>query len=353
MSDWQESLTREEREGLKKSGHPDWTSPMLATLTEKRFSDPEWIYERKLDGERLLLFRDGDQVRLLTRNRKQANDTYPELVEACLDQDCTDFVVDGETVAFEDDISSFSRLQQRMKITDPDEARASDVAIHFYAFDLLHVEGYDVDALPLRTRKKLLRRLLRFEAPLHFTPHRNEDGEAFFDEACKKGWEGIIAKRADSRYRHSRSRDWLKFKCAHGQELVIAGFTEPKGERKGFGALLVGYYQDKREDKSGDDGNLRYAGKVGTGYDDEFLVDFRARLEKRAVEECPFVDGPGPGPGPGAGTVTWVEPIFVGEFGFTEWTDDGKLRHPRFLGLRRDKNPRDVVRESGGETPDD
>lgn len=339
MSDWQAALTQQERDALKESDHPEWMSPMLATLTDKRFSDPDWIYERKLDGERLLLFRNGDTVRLLTRNRKQANDTYPELVDACLEQDCTDFVVDGETVAFDDDISSFSRLQQRMKITNPEEARASDVAIDFYVFDLLHVDGHDVDALPLRTRKKLLRRLFRFRAPLHFTAHRNEDGEAFFEEACNKGWEGIIAKRADSRYRHSRSRDWLKFKCDRGQELVIAGFTEPKGQRKGFGALLVGYYEDKRDGQA----ELRYAGKVGTGYDDEFLVDFRARLDKHAIDECPFVDGPG------AAGVTWVEPRFVGEFGFTEWTRDGKLRHPRFLGLRRDKNPRDVIRE----TPDE
>lgn len=334
MSDWQEALSDDERDALKKSGHPEWMSPMLATLTERRFSDPDWIYERKLDGERLLVFRNGNDVRLMTRNRKQANDTYPELVEACRGQSCTDFVVDGEVVAFVDGISSFSRLQQRMKITDRDEARESGVAIHFYVFDMLHVDGYDLDELPLRTRKRTLRRLFDFEAPLRFTAHRNEDGEAFFEEACRKGWEGIIAKRADSRYHHSRSRDWLKFKCERGQELVIVGFTEPKGERKGFGALLVGYYK-------GDD--LRYAGKVGTGYDDQFLTEFRDRLDRHAVDDCPLVDEPG------EKNVTWVEPRFVGEFGFTEWTDDGKLRHPRFLGLRRDKDPRDVTRE----TPDD
>lgn len=342
MSDWREALASEERDALKENEHPEWMAPMLATLTDKRFSDPAWIYERKLDGERLLLFRNGDDVRLMTRNRKQANDTYPELVKACLEQDCTDFVVDGEVVAFKDGVSSFSRLQQRMKITDPEEARASEVAIHFYVFDILHVDGHDLDALPLRARKRVLRQLLNFEKPLHFTPHSNEDGEAYFEEACSKGWEGIIAKRADSPYRHSRSRDWLKFKCEHGQELVIAGFTDPEGERKGFGALLVGYYDDKRDDKG--DAELCYAGKVGTGYDDKFLIEFRARLDDHAIEECPFIDGPSDK------NVTWVQPYFVGEFGFTEWTNDGKLRHPRFLGLRRDKNPRDVVRESGRES---
>jgi len=331
MSEWRAALSPEESEAIEKASHPDWMSPMKATLTDKRFSDPDWIYERKLDGERLLLFRNGDDVRLMTRNRKQANDTYPELVDACLDQDQTDFVVDGEVVAFEDNASSFSRLQQRMKLTDPDEARASGVTIHFYIFDLLHVDGHDVDALPLRTRKRLLQHLFEFEKPLHFTPHRNEDGEAFFKEACSKGWEGIIAKRAASPYSHSRSRDWLKFKCDRGQELVIAGFTEPEGERKGFGALLVGYYTG---------GDLHYAGKVGTGYDDRFLTEFRARVDDHTVEDCPFVDGLDDK------HVTWVEPRFVGEFGFTEWTDDGKLRHPRFLGLRRDKNPREVKRES-------
>ncbi|MGK7295127.1 MAG: non-homologous end-joining DNA ligase [Candidatus Wenzhouxiangella sp. M2_3B_020] len=330
MSDWRDELTQDDREALKESSHPDWISPMLATLTDDRFSDPDWIFERKLDGERILAFRNGSNVRLLTRNRKSALETYPEVGDALTKQPMSDFVLDGEIVAFADGVSSFSRLQQRMKITDPDEARASEIAIHFYVFDVPHVDGCELDGLPLRTRKRILRRLFEFDAPLHFTAHRNADGEAFFEEACDKGWEGIVAKRADSRYRHSRSRDWLKFKCDRGQELVIAGFTEPEGEREGFGALLVGYYD-------GDD--LRYAGKVGTGYDEEFLKEFRERLDAHAVDECPFADGP-------SGTdVTWVEPRFVGEFGFTEWTGDGKLRHPRFLGLRRDKKPRDVTRE--------
>lgn len=334
MSSWRQTLTPVERDALEKTTHPEWLAPMLATLTDKRFSDPDWIYERKLDGERLLLFRSGNKVRLMTRNRKQVNDTYPEIVEACRRQDCADFVVDGEVIAFENGISSFSRLQQRMQISNREQALSSGVAVYFYVFDLPYLEGYKLDALPLRRRKALLRKRFDFGQRLHFTPHRNRDGEDYFRQACAKGWEGIIAKRADSRYRHTRSSDWLKFKCTRGQELVIGGFTEPEGERVGFGALLVGYYED---------GDLRYAGKVGTGYDDKFLKSFRNRLDKLATERSPFRDAPSDG------RVTWVKPKLVGEFGFTEWTHAGRLRHPRFLGLRRDKNPRDVVREPTGD----
>lgn len=334
MSAWLDYLSSEERDALESRSHPDWLSPMTATLTHDRFSDPHWLYEPKLDGERLLAFRNGEKVRLLTRNRKSAADSYPEIVDALKAQPVSEYVVDGEIVAFDGGVSNFSRLQKRMHASDADQAKACDVGVHFYLFDLLQVDGQRTDALPLRSRKRLLQRLFDFEAPLHFTPHRNEDGEAYLDKACESGWEGIIAKRAQSAYIHGRSRDWLKFKCEHGQELVIAGFTEPQGERVGFGALLVGYYD-------GDD--LRYAGKVGTGYDDEFLSEFRDRMEARSAEACPFVDAPDHD-----GRVTWVEPHFVGEFGFTEWTAGGKLRHPRFLGLRRDKKPRQVTRESAG-----
>lgn len=330
MSGWRNGLDREQREALVRRAHPDWLAPMTATLTDKRFSDPDWIYERKLDGERLLAFREGTRVRLLTRNRKRADNTYPEIVDALSGLRTKNFVVDGEVVAFEGKVTSFARLQQRMKIDDPDQARAQRMAVYFYLFDLPYFDGYALDALPLRTRKKLLRSRFRFSGPLRYTSHRNTDGKAYFEQACSKGWEGIIAKRANSKYQHSRSRDWLKFKCSRGQELVIGGFTEPEGERTGFGALLVGYFAD---------GELRYAGKVGTGYDDEFLDDFRERLDRIATDECPFADGPSPH------RTTWVKPEFVGEFAFTEWTRAGKLRHPRFLGLRRDKKPGEVVRE--------
>lgn len=323
-------LSDETREALRARQQPDWTSPMLATLTDDPFSDPEWVYERKLDGERFLTFRHGDDVRLLSRNRKELNPSYPELVEAFEGQPTEDFIVDGEIVAFDGNLTSFARLQPRMQTHDPDEARRSDVTVFCYLFDVLHVDGQDTTTLPLRDRKRVLEQTIDFSDPLRYATHRNEDGEAYHREACEKGWEGVIAKKADSPYAHSRSTDWLKFKCVAAQELVIGGFTEPEGSRVGFGALLVGYY---------DDGDLVYAGKVGTGYDEETLARLRNRLEGLERKTSPF-----------AGDVRekgarWATPDLVGEFGFTEWTQDGKLRHPRFKGLRRDKDPHDVVKE--------
>jgi bifunctional non-homologous end joining protein LigD len=323
-------LTSGERDKLEKRPMPTSPNPMLATLTDERFSDPGWIYERKLDGERALALRNGRQLHLLTRNGKDIGTTYPEVVDALRKENRRQFAVDGEIVAFDGKVTSFARLQQRMQTSDSDKARASGIKVFFYLFDITYLDGRKLDALPLRSRKKLLKRALSYGPPLRFLPHRNESGEAFYEAACGKGWEGIIAKRADAPYRHSRSRDWLKFKCAKGQELVIAGFTEPKGSRTGFGALLVGYY---------DSGSLHYAGKVGTGYDEETLTMLRRRMDRLVRKTSPFAgDVQGK-------DITWISPKLVGEFGFTEWTGSGKLRHPRFLGLRRDKAAADVVRE--------
>jgi len=304
---------------------------MRATLTDERFSDPDWIFERKLDGERVLVFRQGKRVRLLSRNKKLLNNTYPELVDAYRKQPNGNFIVDGEVVAFQGRISSFSRLQGRMKITDPEEARKSRIAIYHYLFDLLFLDGHDTTRLPLRDRKKLLRKVIKFTGPLRFSAHCSEKGEKFYKEACKAGLEGLIAKNAEGEYVHSRSRDWLKFKCVNEQEVVIGGYTDPKGSRVGFGALLVGYYKGKR---------LKYAGMVGTGYDDELLRDLGKKLRKIEKGDPPFSKDSLP-----KKNVHWVKPKLVGQVGFTEWTGAGKLRHPRFKGLRRDKKPKDVIRE--------
>ena len=332
MSEILDVLDENARQKLEKTRQPKWTAPMLATLTHDHFSDPEWIYERKLDGERCLAFRDGKKVRLLSRNKKDLGETYPDVVEALEGQNCADFIVDGEIVAFDGNVTSFSRLQQRMKIKDADEARKSSVAVYLYLFDILYVEGHDCTKVGLLDRKRLLKEAISFSSTrLRFTPHQNEDGEAYLKEACRKGWEGLIAKKADSEYAHSRSKSWLKFKCSRRQEFVIGGFTEPKGERKGFGALVLGFYED---------GELVCAGKVGTGFDDEMLVSLRKRMEKKERKISPFDSGEEPG-----GDVHWITPELVGEVAFTEWTNDLQLRHPRFMGLRRDKDPKDVVRE--------
>jgi DNA ligase D-like protein (predicted ligase) len=312
---------------------PAWVEPELATLTADRFSDPAWLYERKFDGERCLAFRSGDQVRLMTRNQKLVNSTYPELAARLAAQDCADFIVDGEVVAFAGSATSFSLLQQRLGVRNPSAALVADVPVFFYVFDVLWADGRDVRRLPLRQRKRVLRPLLSFGGPIRYTTHRTHNGEAYFAEACAKGWEGLVVKRGDSPYRPGRSRDWLKFKCQASQEFVIAGYTDPKGSRTGFGALLLGYYDSK--------GMLAYAGKVGTGFDDAALTALARTLSDLERPQPAFDRGALPRSG-----VHWVEPRLVGQVAFSEWTKAGQLRHPRFAGLRRDKDPATVVRET-------
>jgi bifunctional non-homologous end joining protein LigD len=324
-------LDESERAGLP-AREPDFVEPMLALLTHGHFSDPDWLYERKLDGERMLVVRDGGRTRLYSRTRHPLEATYPEVADA-LDASAPEkFVADGEVVAFDGDQTSFSRLQARLEITDPDRARATGVAVIFYLFDVIAVGGRDVTALPLRSRKRVLEASLDFTDPLRFSTHRDTDGVEYLRQACERGWEGLIAKRADSPYRPgARSGDWLKFKCVREQEFVVGGYTDPTGSRIGFGALLVGYHDGA--------GALRYAGKVGTGFDHHVLESLRARFDGLTSSGSPFADRVRE-----HGT-HWLRPELVAQIGFTEWTRDGKLRHPRYLGLRDDKTAADVVRE--------
>jgi len=312
---------------------PAWLDPELATLTQERFSDPAWIYERKLDGERCLAFRAGSQVRLMTRNQKEDTGTYPEIAGALAAQKADSFIVDGEIVAFEGSQTRFARLQQRLGVRHPGQALRDEVPVYFYIFDVLWAGDRDVRPLPLRERKSLLQGQLTFDDPLRFTAYRDTEGEAYYREACARGWEGVIAKRADAPYRGGRSRDWLKFKCENGQEFVIGGFTDPQGSRTGFGALLLGYYDPG--------GQLIYAGKVGTGFSQRTLDSLHEALtalerDRPAFDGCRLPRS----------RVHWVEPRLVGQVGFSEWTTDGQLRHPRFQGLRNDKDPAEVVRET-------
>ena len=319
------------------SDQPGWMDPELATLTRDRFSDPGWIFERKLDGERCLAFRSGTGVRLMTRNQKEDTSTYPEITQALTAQRAGDFIIDGEIVAFDGGQTRFARLQQRLGSVNPDRTCSPRCRCAIYIFDVLWADGRDVRPLPLRERKRILRDLLTFAGPLRFTEHVDTDGEAYYRQACASGWEGVIAKRADAPYRAGRSRDWLKFKCESGQEFVIGGFTDPRGTRTGFGALLLGYYDPGHQ--------LVYAGKVGTGFSQRTLDSLHATLAALEQDHPPFDRGRLPRSG-----VHWVQPRLVAEVGFSEWTTDGELRHPRFQGLRDDKDPADVVREMPQDT---
>jgi bifunctional non-homologous end joining protein LigD len=316
-------LSDSERELVAPAPPPRTAGAMKAVLTDQRFSDPNWIFERKLDGIRCIAIRNGKDLTLLSRNDLSQNARYPELVDALKAEDTEQFAIDGEIVAFDGSQTSFARLAQRHQRYVP---------VFLYVFDVLWLEGHDVRALPLRARKRLLKAALTFHGNVRWTQHRNTDGEALFKEACRKGWEGLIAKRADSPYVTTRSKDWLKLKCEHGQELVIGGYTEPRGSRLEFGALLLGYFRD---------GRFEYAGKVGTGFDTDTLHELGAQLRELKRSDPAFAD-------PGAVKerhATWVEPKLVAQIGFTEWTRDGRLRHPRFLGLRDDKAAAEVVRE--------
>ncbi len=307
---------------------------MLATLTDRRDFGEDWLLERKFDGERCVARRDGGEVRLASRTDKDLTGTYPEVRSALERQRHRRLVLDGEVVAFAGEQTSFSRLQQRLGVTNPSSARVAANPVVYCVFDLLELDGDDLRDLPLLERRARLTAAIRPSTALQLSEAWREDSQKRFAQACDAGWEGLIAKRAAAPYVAGRSRDWLKLKCVWEQEFVIGGYTDPSGSRTDFGALLVGYYQD---------GRLSYAGKVGTGYKAATLRELGARLRKLQTSESPFVDArPIP-----KGT-HWTRPELVAQIGFAEWTNDGRLRQPRFLGLRDDKRGIEVVRERPG-----
>jgi bifunctional non-homologous end joining protein LigD len=293
---------------------------MAATLTEKRFAGPDWIFERKLDGIRLLAFKHGRDVRLFSRNHLPQH--APPVADAIAALPVHDLILDGEVTG----------------VWSPPTTREADTrrGPGYHVFDILWLDGRDVMSLPLDERRALLHGLPLCR-PLERVP-AIEVPEPWV-HACREGWEGVIAKRRDSRYEHRRSPHWLKMKCEASQELVIGGFTDPQGERVGLGALLVGYFAARRGSR---DDDLVFAGKVGTGFDTALLLDLRSKLDAIEVADPPFTGS--------AGLprlrVHWVRPTIVVQVAFAEWTVHGKLRHPRLLGLRTDKAARDVVREA-------
>jgi bifunctional non-homologous end joining protein LigD len=281
---------------------PEWLEPMAATLTQERFAGPEWIFERKFDGIRLLAFRQGADVRLFSRNRLPQN--CPPIAVAIAELDVKDVIFDGELTWGK---------------TGP----------AYHVFDVPWLNGRDLRSRTLEERRAALD-ALALKPPLHRVTLLT--GAKPWERACREGWEGVIAKRRDSRYEHRRSPHWLKMKCEASQELVVGGFTDPQGGRVGLGALLVGYFE-------GDD--YVFAGKVGTGFDTKLLLDLRAQLNAIEIPKPPFTKAVGL---PKL-RAHWARPELVVQVAFIEWTVHGKLRHPRFLGVRHDKPAREVVRE--------
>jgi bifunctional non-homologous end joining protein LigD len=283
------------------SRFPEWVEPMAATLTQDRFTGPEWVFERKLDGIRLLAFKHGRDVRLLSRN--QLPQDVPHVAAAIRGLPPRELILDGELMW--------------------------DGAT-YHVFDIMWLDGRDVMSLPLDERRALLR-TLPLGSPLSRVAALDDDKP--WERACREGWEGVVAKRRDSLYEHRRSPHWLKMKCEASQELVVGGFTDPQGTRVALGALLVGYFD-------GDD--FVFAGKIGTGFDTRLLLDLRARLDRSEIPKSPFTRAKGL---PRL-RAHWVRPEIVVQVAFIEWTVHGKLRHPRLLAVRFDKDPRDVVRET-------
>ena len=273
---------------------PDWLEPMAATLTQDRFTGPDWLFERKFDGIRLLAYKNREDVRLFSRNRLPQH--LPAVAGALAGLPVDEVILDGEVTW--------------------------DGRSGYHVFDILWLNGRAVTSLPLEDRRALLQEL-PFPAPMHRVGLL--DDEKPWERAGREGWEGVIAKRRGSPYEHRRSKHWLKMKCEASQELVVGGFTDPQGARVGLGALLVGYYEG---------GDLVFAGKIGTGFDTKLLLDLRRRLDAIELAVSPFTRASGL---PKL-RVHWVQPQIVVQVAFVEWTVHGKLRHPRLLGVRQEND---------------
>jgi bifunctional non-homologous end joining protein LigD len=323
---------------LKPGPLPRFVPPMLCTLISDPFDDPNWIFEPKFDGQRILGRFDGHKVQLLSRYGHDDTLWFPEILSALKASLSKPSLIDGEVVSLDKHGRSvFRLLQQRFHLRDQEEIarRAKEFPAYFYVFDLLYTEHYDIRSLHLIERKKLLRETVKWSERIRWTEFNSRNGVRLFHEACRRDQEGIIGKQSQSSYVSKRSRNWVKIKCVNEQEFVIGGFTDPQGSREGLGALLVGYYEP-------DGKTLVYAGKVGTGFNHEMLLDLRRRLKRLEQHQSPFQKGGLPR----SSGIHWVKPELVAEIGFTEWTQNNMLRHPRFEGLRTDKKACEVRRET-------
>jgi bifunctional non-homologous end joining protein LigD len=323
------------------SAKPRFVEPMKAKLVEKPPAIGDWIYELKFDGIRLIAVKKGEKVSLLSRNQNELSGRFPEIIDAVRSLLARECVIDGEVVALDEEgRSSFQLLQAREM-----EGRKSPV--YFYAFDLLQLDGKSLLSLPLEARKSALEKLCAGSGdPIRYSGAIGGDAKRLLEEVKRRGLEGIIGKQPNSVYEPGRRGGaWVKLKCVSEQEFVIGGYTPPQGARKYFGAILVGYYENKK---------LVFAGKVGTGFTAKSLSMLHKKFQKEARDDCPFIDLPSKQNGQWVQDITpsmmrkmhWVNPVFVCEIKFAEWTRDKKLRAPVFLGLREDKKPSEVVREN-------
>lgn len=322
------------------SGKPRFIAPMKPKLVDSPPTHGEWIYELKFDGFRTLAIKDGKKVSLISRNENDLTQKFEEVAKAMTDLACDQCVIDGEVVALDDQgRSSFQLLQGR-------EMERHKSPLYDYVFDLLQLNGKDLTALPLSSRKELLQQLCTgAPAAIRYSGELGRDPAPLLEEVRRLGLEGIIGKEVNSRYEAGRrSGAWVKLKTLNEQEFIIGGYTPPAGARKHFGALLVGYYNDKK---------LLFAGKVGTGFTAKSLAALHKKFRAEAREDCPFADLPSKQGGQWVQGITpsmmrkchWINPVFVCQVKFAEWTRDAKLRQPVFLGLREDKSAKEVRKE--------
>lgn len=323
----------------KQTPLPEFIQPQLATLVNSVPPGNEWLHEIKFDGYRILCRVENGKARFLTREAQDWTQRFSGLVKIAEQLSAHQLFFDGEIVALDaDGVNDFQLLQNSLK-------QKSSANLVYYVFDLLYLDGRDLTSKPLLARKEELKKIL----PLHgrsttgpalcYSEHWIGRGEELFHKACSMGLEGIVSKRKNEPYRSGRSKDWLKIKCVKSQEFVIGGFTDPAGSRANLGALLLGVYHN---------GNLRYAGRVGTGFTNKTLRDVRTRLDRIESSSPSFVNPPR---GADAKGVHWVKPDLVCEIAFTGWTSEGLLRHPSFKGLREDKPAGQVKREIAAAIP--